>query len=166
MAKQLNIWNLKTPASADVQAAVDGWNEAAKRAGWPPCRMMTVARKRRIQEILAAGGVELWLEALGNAEGSDFLTGRAPRGPAHESWRLGIDTFIRPDVFARIVEGAYSNRSAEAQTAAAAQTLSPEESQWRARLAGYAKSKFWMTGSWGPAPGEPGCIVPPNLLTH
>ena len=144
----------------EVADAINQWNEAAARCGWPAVRMMTPARTRRIKEIIFA---DLWQEALAKAEASDFLCGRSKRGPEHEAWRLTLDTFIRPSFFARLIDGNYDNR--EPDTGPHFSKMSNEEVQWRARLAGFAHSGFWLQ-MWGPKPGAPGCQVPANLLTH
>ena len=41
----------------EVADAINQWNEAAARCGWPAVRMMTPARTRRIKEIISA---DLW----------------------------------------------------------------------------------------------------------
>lgn len=41
--------------------------------------------------------------------------------------------------------------------------LSPED-QWRQRLDAYQRNTYWNRDEWGPAPGKPGCRVPPYLL--
>jgi hypothetical protein len=41
--------------------------------------------------------------------------------------------------------------------------LSADEQQWRCRLVGYAKSKFW-SGMWGEPPDSGRCYAPESLL--
>lgn len=36
--------------------------------------------------------------------------------------------------------------------------------KWRARLEGSRKRHNWSTREWGPAPGRPGCLAPPEML--
>jgi len=36
----------------------------------------------------------------------------------------------------------------------------PAPVDWGPRLRSYRKSGFWLTGQWGPRPGEPGCWAP------
>jgi hypothetical protein len=38
------------------------------------------------------------------------------------------------------------------------------ETDWLERLAQYQKSRTWPACYWGPAPGEPGCLVPAALI--
>lgn len=36
--------------------------------------------------------------------------------------------------------------------------------EWIARMVGFNEGRRWLTWLWGPAPGEPGCTVPRELL--
>lgn len=47
---------------------------------------------------------------------------------------------------------------------APAQSDLPPEEPWEKRIADFRKSKFWMSATWGPAPGQPGCRAPRELL--
>lgn len=42
---------------------------------------------------------------------------------------------------------------------------SDRNSQWKARVGAWRKSKFWPE-MWGPKPGESGCQCPQELLAH
>lgn len=41
-----------------------------------------------------------------------------------------------------------------------------DDGQWRARVSGWQRSRFWMPNEWGPAPGHPGSRVPAALLAE
>lgn len=45
-------------------------------------------------------------------------------------------------------------------------TSRDDDSQWRARTRGWRPGRFWNRGDWGPDPTEPGCRVPPAVLTE
>lgn len=39
----------------------------------------------------------------------------------------------------------------------------PDDALWRARVAGFTSTGFWLEDRWGPRPGNPGCKVPLRL---
>ena len=41
-----------------------------------------------------------------------------------------------------------------------------DEVQWRNRLIGYAKNKFWFAEMWGDPPGHPRCYAPAEILAE
>lgn len=41
-----------------------------------------------------------------------------------------------------------------------------DDGQWRARTRGWRPGRFWNRGDWGPDPTEPGCRVPPAVLSE
>lgn len=43
-----------------------------------------------------------------------------------------------------------------------ADALPPAE-PWEQRMSGWRKNGFWVPGTWGPRPNEPGTLVPPSL---
>jgi hypothetical protein len=144
-----------TPAEA-----VNLWNTVAPRCGWPTVRQLTSTRVRALQQRLADGGDD-YREALAKAEASSFLTGKAERSDQHRNWVLTFDTFIRESFFVRLLEGIYDDRDQKPE-----RFVSDEELRWRSRVDGFRKNGFWMKATWGPAPGEPGCLCPSRYLTH
>ncbi len=140
-----------------IQEALDAWNEAAARCGWPIVRRMTVERERRLRGLIR-GGLEDWREALAKAEASDFLCGRTQKSEKHAGWRFTIDAMLRETFFARVLEGVYDNREQAAVT-----FKSPETLLWEARLRAYKPGSMWL-GIWGPRPEDDGCEAPKAVL--
>lgn len=93
--------------TADVSVAVDDWNAAAGRLGWPPIKAISDARRKSLAARLKdAGGIEGWRIALGKAEASDFLNARAS-----PHWTgFCFDWAVKAANFAKIMEGNYDNR--------------------------------------------------------
>jgi hypothetical protein len=140
--------------------AVNLWNIAAPRHGWPTVRQLTSARVRALNQRLADGGDD-FREALAKAEASSFLSGKTERSEQHRNWVLTFDTFIRESFFVRVLEGVYDDRDQKPE-----RFVSDDEMKWRSRVDGFRKSQFWMREIWGPPPGEDGCLCPARYLTH
>lgn len=91
-----------------VQVAVEAYNAAAGRAGWPRAQIVSPKRRSSLRQRLAeAGGVDGWAAAIERAERSAFLTGDNDRG-----WLPDIDFFLQQKSFTRLMEGAYDRRTA------------------------------------------------------
>lgn len=100
----------KVSSSEDTpRLALDSFNSAASRAGWPQVRTMTPARKSALKARLAeAGGIDGWTAAIRRAEASDFLSGRTDK-----AFRLTFDFITGQQNFAKLTEGNYDNRTKE-----------------------------------------------------
>lgn len=86
------------------------WNEAAERVGWPKIQRITELRRKALKARLAdCGGLDGWRAALGKAEASSFLTGKAPRRDEHASWRCNIDFILKQSKFTKLLEGDYDD---------------------------------------------------------
>lgn len=85
------------------------WNQIE---GIVPCKTVTDKRRR---EILARFKDrfwrEHWLEAIDRLCSIDWIKGRNERG-----WVASIDWFIRPNTVAKILEGAWDDRSPKAHS--------------------------------------------------
>lgn len=85
--------------------AVEDWNLMAERTGLSQVQRMTEQRTEALgKRLTECGGLDGWRHACTVIEKSDYLTGGGPNG-----WRASFDWLIKPDTFAKIMEGAYSN---------------------------------------------------------
>lgn len=57
-------------------------------------------------------------------------------------------------------------RESPADLSHAEPAADPERSQARAMMRGYKPGGFWPSGRWGSRPGEPGCLVPEDILAE
>lgn len=103
-----------TPSVAldDVKIAVDLFNDAAGRVGWPRAQKLTDSRKQIIRARISEHGLDGWREALTIAEQSAFLSGRAGRGNF-----FCLDWMAKAANFTKIIEGNYNDRPHSAQHA-------------------------------------------------
>lgn len=92
----------------DIAWAIDSYNAAALRQGWPQVQKVSAARRQQLKARLReAGGRAGWEHALARAEASDFICCRGTTG-----WSsFGFDALISSKKFARLMEGTYDNRS-------------------------------------------------------
>lgn len=98
------------PVTDDAAAAVEVYNDAAKRSGWARVQRMNRPRFSALKARLTeAGGLEGWRIAIQRAEASDFLCGRrhGRDGPFFASF----DFLTQPSSFTRLMEGNYDNRT-------------------------------------------------------
>ena len=91
----------------DISKAVHDYNDAAERAGWPKVQKMTASRRRALRSRLKdCGGNDGWKSAMGRAEASDFLCGRAAK-----QWSgFSFDWIATSGNFNKLMEGNYDNR--------------------------------------------------------
>lgn len=144
-----------------IDAAVEAYNAAAKKAGWAACQQITSKRRAGIAaRIREAGGLDVWRAAMTRAAASAFLRGETGRGPGHESWRPNLDFFLRPDSFAKLTEGAYDGRQA-----IATRPSGPLHAMDRRKRADAWARGHWPD-AWGPKPGEPGCCLTDDDLAR
>ena len=50
-----------------------------------------------------------WADFFRRVEASDWLSGRIPRKPPNENWKVTLDYLLRPDVFTKVLEGVHDN---------------------------------------------------------
>jgi hypothetical protein len=109
---------------SDVEAAYAAYMEAAKRLKWTTPRKLDNDRRKGLSRILKEwDGLSGWRDALAKAEGSDLLSGRAPRSAEHANWRVDLDFLLHPKKFRRLAEGGYGGL-----------TGSPSRSTWAESL--------------------------------
>lgn len=91
------------PLKADIEWAVNEWNELAGDAGLPAVRSLTAQRKRSLQARLRElGSREAWTNALMVIAKTPFCCGENDRG-----WRANFDFVLRPSAMTRLLEGNY-----------------------------------------------------------
>jgi len=56
-----------------------------------------------------------WADFFRRVEASNWLSGRTPRKPPHENWKVTLDYLLKPDVFTRVLEGVHDNKGAQNQ---------------------------------------------------
>ena len=100
----------------DYRPYVDFFNQECDRynAAIPRVtRKLTDARAAMLRARVGEHGPEAVFKAFTNAAESSFLNGGGPRG-----WKANIDWILRPNNFAKVLEGTYANnaRAAPAQT--------------------------------------------------
>lgn len=95
------------PASDDVTAAVEAYNEVAARAGLPKAQVLNDKRRKRLRERLKeCGGLPVWRAALAKIPAIGGLCGENDRG-----WRADLDFLCQADSFAKLLEGGYDHWS-------------------------------------------------------
>lgn len=95
-----------------IADAVEVWNEAAERVGWPKVQRLTTDRRTTLKARLAeCGGVDGFRHAIAKAEASAFLTGRTERSNGHENWQFNFDFMLRQAKFTKLMEGGFDDRT-------------------------------------------------------
>lgn len=136
-----------------VNEAVDLYNETASRLGIPKALGLNPKRSEHIAARLAEHGLDGWRLALSALSRESFYRGQNDRG-----WKADIDYVARPSGFLKLLERA----PIQLPQAANAEPVDP----WRSRMEGHKASNHWRSTEWGPRPGQPGCMVPVELLTE
>jgi hypothetical protein len=97
----------------EVLQAVEAYNEASTRTGWPKAQTISPARRTAVRaRIKDAGGMEGWGIAISKCEASSFLTGRTDR-----PFTASFDFIIKQENFTKIMEGNYDDRTSAPRTA-------------------------------------------------
>ncbi len=105
--KEIHIWQV----GADDAALV--WNNAASRHGLAKVAKLTESRLTHLRKRLkdhngfqGMHGLDLWTFACSQIQHSQFLLGKKP----NSDWRANFDSMVRPDNFAKLIEGGYSDQ--------------------------------------------------------
>ncbi len=113
----------KKPSKREIaEKMVQTWNQILPPLGLPAVVKLTDSRinacHARYREHL---GEDLgqWNTLVYRIAASDFLTGKAERGPGHESWVCDFDFAVKSSSCVKILEGKYDNRQTTAAAAAA-----------------------------------------------
>lgn len=97
----------ETAVPDEIQIAVDQFNRAAERSGWPVVRVLSKSRRSALAARLReCGGLEGWAVALAKAQASPHCCGQNDRG-----WVASFDFITRQSSFAKLMEGNYDNRN-------------------------------------------------------
>lgn len=95
-----------TIRQTDVRRIIDEWN-TLEEFGIVPVKILTPKREKLLKSRLRGNGVDNILVAIGNIRNSAFLQGQNNR-----AWTIDFTWFLKPENFAKVFEGQYSNKSA------------------------------------------------------
>lgn len=105
---------LEMPPARNLElAALQIYNDCARRVGWPQANILTGVRKRTLGARLRdCGGLDGFRAVMAKAEASPFLTGRTAPNESHANWRCDLDFLLREAKFTKLREGGYDDRAA------------------------------------------------------
>lgn len=112
----------KTP-SPDPLEAFHSYNRTAEEIGLPLARSLPPGRRKSLNARFREHGAESWSTVLVNIRASAFLQGRNERG-----WRPNLDWIIKPENYAKILEGNYTPASSAPKPDRSEMTFVP--SRW------------------------------------
>lgn len=79
---------------------------------WTPARRTALAARWR--EKPERQTIAWWRKLFSYVAESDFLTGRVSRGRGHDAWQCSLPWLLKPENFAKLLEGHYENREVSA----------------------------------------------------
>ncbi len=94
---------LSETSSPDPLEAFHSYNQAAEEIGLPVARSLPPGRRKSLNARFREHGVGSWAIVLANIRASDFLQGKNDR-----RWRPNLDWIIKPENYAKILEGNYA----------------------------------------------------------
>ena len=98
---------LPAEAPDDLTIAAELWNDLADACRLPKIGLLTDGRKSKLKARLReAGGMSGWTLALDHVRGATWMHGANDRG-----WVVDFDFVLRPDKFAKLLEGGYAGRT-------------------------------------------------------
>lgn len=107
IAPEPSMNHQEVEVDVSLAAVKDEWNRIAKESGLQQVRAITPGRAKHLKARLKdAFFSENWRAAMGRVAQSDFCRGLTGRG-----WTATFDWFLKPDVVAKVIEGAYDNRA-------------------------------------------------------
>jgi hypothetical protein len=87
------------------------WTTAVNGSDVPTAQRLSPSRTKAIRLACQEHPtISWWGEYFVRIMASDFLTGRAPRDPAHANWRPDLDWALKSATIAKVCEGKYDNR--------------------------------------------------------
>lgn len=109
-----------------------------------------------------------YAKAQGCADPADtaerFKLHHTSKGTIGKDWNAGFQYWCRNEK--NFVRKPAQSFAQQREQAAATVANMDGDDQWRVRVKGWKPGKWWNTGPWGPAPGQPGCRVPPHILAE
>jgi hypothetical protein len=99
---RLELIPSETSPSAPLEA-FHSYNRTAEEIGLPIARSLPPGRRKSINARFREHGPESWSTVLANIRASDFLHGKNDRG-----WRPNFDWIVKPENYAKILEGNYA----------------------------------------------------------
>lgn len=128
----------------DLREAVEAWDEAAQRQGWPKIAKLAPARRQMIAARLREHGLETWRAMVVRLASLEWANDPSKRDPKHANWKPHIDWFAKASVFLKLVEGAYGGAAPAPQDARAIRA--ERERIWR-------QDRIWNP-AWGDPPAD------------
>lgn len=89
-------------APSDAEAAVAAWNAMAEQQRLPKVKDLTDQRRVKLMKILSRHQLSGWRDMLDEIPQSEFALGINDSG-----WRINFDYVIRPEAFAKTLEGGH-----------------------------------------------------------
>lgn len=121
-------------SSSDPFEAFHSYNRTAEHTGLPIARSLPPGRRKSFNARFREHGADSWSTVLANIRASAFLQGQNDRG-----WRPNLDWIIKPDNYAKILEGTYASNSAATKPDRSNMTFVPSR---------------WGPGKWVPKTAE------------
>jgi DNA-binding transcriptional MocR family regulator len=121
-------------SKADPLEAFHSYNRTAQEIGLPVARSLPPGRRKSINARFREHGADTWATVLENIRASDFLQGKNDRG-----WRPNLDWIIKPENYAKVLEGNYAPSAQAAKADRTAMTFVPSR---------------WGPGKWVPKVAE------------
>jgi hypothetical protein len=88
----------------DYNAFIVTWNKFAEDCFIPKITALSDNRKKKLRDIVKTHGKAALLKAMKIASTSSFLNGKSV---SDRSWVMGLDFFLKPDNFLKILEVSY-----------------------------------------------------------
>jgi hypothetical protein len=162
--------------------AVGLYNEVAAAHELAPVLKLDRLRERKLRQALATHGLDGWKVAMAKIPRSPLLIGLKTDFRCDFDWL--VDTEMRDNLL-KVIEGKYvASRPPAASRPMRVEQLTATERQnkaalfrerlgnpasfdksaWRREMSAYRDSHKWLVEWLGPTPGEPGCMVPVEVL--